>query len=227
MVESATNEKRHSINIPNSIGPEERIRNHCCARGTKRRPGLRGLFEGRLRELQEKGRSLSATLPRPVPNWSQRLLEANKMRKKLGRPQKKKGVSSFMQFERAGIVMSLYDKARKNGQKHSAAVAQTVELIKHNLPMMRISETEVKRILGTYRPRGSQIIVRFECSMLSGEELAKRYCIVSKLAAISEKKGSKLPAPSDVILPKSVRTYKMYFSERPNYPRHNRKLPKE
>jgi hypothetical protein len=43
---------------------------------------------------------------------------------------------------RAVIVMSLYDEARKNGQKHSAAVTQTVELVKQRDPAMRISETE-------------------------------------------------------------------------------------
>jgi hypothetical protein len=149
------------------------------------------------------------------------------MKKKLGRPRKKKGVSSFMQFERAGLAMSSYDEARKNGQKHSAAVAQTVELLKHSHPVIRISQTEVKRILAACRPRGSHTILRFECSTLSGEEIAKRYGIEEQPAALSQKKGPKLPAPSDVILPKSITTYKMYIGERPNYSRHNRKLPKE
>ena len=77
------------------------------------------------------------------------------MKKKLGRPRKKEGVISFWNFQRAGIVMSLYDEARKSGQKHIAAIAQTVELIKQRDPVMRISETEVKRILATWRPRKS------------------------------------------------------------------------
>jgi hypothetical protein len=150
----------------------------------------------------------------------------NKLKKKMGRPRKKEGVISFWHFQRAGIVMSLYDEAQKNGQKHSAAVAQTVELIKQRDPVMRISETEVKRILAAWRPRGSYIILRLECSTLSEEELAKRYSIESQKPAMSLKKGSKLPAPSEVIHPKSVTTYKMSFGERPNYPRHNRKIPK-
>lgn len=132
-----------------------------------------------------------------------------------------------MEFERAGLVMSSYDEARENGQKHSAAVAQTVELIQHSHPMMRISETEVKRILAACRPRGSHIILRFECLTLSGKELAKRYRIDAQPAAVSQQKGSTLPAPSNVIFPSSVTTFKMYFGERPNYPRHNQKPPKE
>ena len=149
------------------------------------------------------------------------------MKKKLGRPRKKEGVTSFMNFERAGMVMTFYDKGRENGQKHSAAVAQTVELIKQSNPMFRISESEVKRILAVWCPRGSHIILRIECSMLSKEEIAKQYRKDAQLADMSQKNGSKLPAPSDVILPKSIAKFKIYFSERPNYPRHNRKPPKE
>ena len=132
-----------------------------------------------------------------------------------------------MVFERASLVMTSYDEARKNGQKHSAAVVQTVELIKQSNPMMRISKTEVKRILAAWRPSGSHIILRIECSMLSKEEIAKQYCSEPQPAAMSQKEGSQLPAPSDVMLPKSITTYKMHFGERPNYPRHNRKPPKE
>jgi hypothetical protein len=147
--------------------------------------------------------------------------------KKLGRPRKKKGVTSFMNFQRIGLVMHWYDEERTIGQKHSAAVAQTVELIKQNHPMMRISQAEVKRILAALRPRGSHTILRFEGSTLRGEELAKHCRIEAQPAVVSKKKGSKLLAPADVILPKSVTTYKMYIGERPNYPRHNLKPPKE
>jgi hypothetical protein len=149
------------------------------------------------------------------------------MKKKLGRPRREEGMISFWNFKRGGIAMSTYDKARKNGEKHSAAVAQTVEFIKQHYPMMRISETEVKRTLAGWRPRGSHTILRIECSTLVGEEVAKHYLIEAQPAAMSQENGSKLAAPSDVILPKSITTYKMYFSERPNYPRHNRKLPKQ
>jgi hypothetical protein len=149
------------------------------------------------------------------------------MKKKLGRPRKTKGEFSTNDLVRAGTVMGLYDQARQNGQKHSAAVMQSVELIKQRHPMIRISETEVKRILAVWRPRGSHTILRFEYSMISGEELAKRCGIEAHPAAVSQDQCSKLPVPSGVIPPKSLTTYKVYFGERPNYPRHNRKLPKE
>jgi hypothetical protein len=148
------------------------------------------------------------------------------MEKKLGRPRREKGMISFWNFQRGGIAMSSYDEARKNGEKHSAAVAQTVEFIKQYYPMMRISETEVKRTLAAWRPRRSHTILRIECSTIVGEEVAKPCLIEAQLAAMAEKKEAKLPVPSDVILPKSITTYKMYFGERPNYPRHNRKLPR-
>jgi hypothetical protein len=149
------------------------------------------------------------------------------MKKKMGRPRKTEGLISHQDFARAGIVMSSYDEARKDGQKHSVAVRQTVEFVKQRYPKKRISETEVKRILAIWRPRGSHTILRFECSTLSKDELTKHYWIQDQLAALSQKKGLKLAAPSDVIPPKPVTTYKMRFGERPNYPRHNRKSPKE
>ena len=127
------------------------------------------------------------------------------MKKKLGRPRKEKGATSFSGFERAVVAMNLYDEGRMNGQKHSAAVTRTVELIKQSYLRMPISETGVKRILAAWRPRRSHTIVRFECSALSEEELVKRY----------------------VIPPHSVTTYKICVGERPNYSRHNRRLPKE
>lgn len=149
------------------------------------------------------------------------------MKKKLGRPRKTEGGFSTNDLVRAGTVMALYDQARQNGQKHSAAVMQSVELIKQRHPMMRVSETEVKRILAVWRPRGSHSILRFEYSTVSGEELANRYGIEAHPSAASQYQCSKLPTPSGVIPPKSLTTYKIYFGERPNYPRHNRKQPKE
>jgi hypothetical protein len=68
------------------------------------------------------------------------------MKKKLGRPRKAEGLLSHQDFARAGIVMSLYDEARKDGQKHSVAVRQTVEFVEQRYPKKRISETGVKRI---------------------------------------------------------------------------------
>jgi hypothetical protein len=149
------------------------------------------------------------------------------MKKKPGRPRKTPGLISDREFARAGIVMSVFDEAREKNQKHSAAVVLTVEFIKQRYPMMRISETEVKRILAVWRPRKGHTILRFERSMLSEEELVKFNWIQAQFATLRQKKGLTLPPPSDVIPPKSVTTFKIRIGERPNYPRHNRKIPKQ
>ncbi len=149
------------------------------------------------------------------------------MKKKLGRPRNPEGAISPQDFARAGIAMSVYDEARETGQKHSVAVAQTVEFIKQRHPKMRISETEVKRILAKLRPRKSQTILLFERSTPSEEELAKFRCIQEQLRALQQEKGLRLPVPSGVDAAKPVTIYKIRFGERPNYPRHNRKTPKE
>jgi len=149
------------------------------------------------------------------------------MEKKLGRPQKSKGVISAQDFARAGIAMSVYDEARENGQKHSVAVAQSVEFIKQRHPKMRISETEVKRNLAKFRPRNSQTILLFERSTPTEEELAKFRSIQERLRALQQEKGLRLAAPSGVDAAKPVTIYKIRFGERPKYPRHNRKTSKE
>ena len=68
----------------------------------------------------------------------------------MGRPPKKEEEISLRDSVRAGIVMSFYDQARENGQKHSVAVAQTVEWIKQRNPKFPISETGVKRNLAAW-----------------------------------------------------------------------------
>jgi len=149
------------------------------------------------------------------------------MEKKLGRPRKSKGVISAQDFARAGIAMSVYDEARENGQKHSVAVAQSVEFTRQHYPEMRISETGVKRILAKLRPRKSQTILLFERSTPSQEELAKFRCIQEQVRALQQEKGLRLAAPSGVDAAKPVTIYKIRFGERPKYPRHNRKTSKE
>jgi hypothetical protein len=148
------------------------------------------------------------------------------MKTKMGRPRKRKGVISSWAFTRAGIVMSAYDEARENGQKHSAAVRQSVEVIRQRHPEIPISETGVRRILSQFRPIGSHVIIRFKRSKLTGEALAKHYWILNQLAAFAQEKGLKSPALSNLYPRKSVAIYQMSFGKRPNYPRHNRKSSK-
>jgi hypothetical protein len=95
-----------------------------------------------------------------------------KPKKKLGRPRKTEGLISHRDFARAAIVMSAYNDARKNGEKHSVGVKQSVEVARQRHPTMRISETGVKRILAEFRPRKGQTILRFERSTLTNEDRA-------------------------------------------------------
>ena len=137
-----------------------------------------------------------------------------KLKQKLGRPRKIKGVISESKFARVRIAIGLYDEERKNGQKHSAAVSQTVELIKLRYPMIRISETEVKRILASWHPRESHNNLLIEGLTYTEEERA------------NDSRLENPTGPSDVISRNSVTRYQVRFGKRPSYPRHNRKPPK-
>lgn len=148
-----------------------------------------------------------------------------RMGKKLGRPRKIEGVISYKDFRRAGIVMSVYDEVRKDGQKHDVAVRETVEIIKQRYPNKRISETGVRRILAQFRPKTSRIILRFEREILSGEDLARHNWIQEDLAHLGQPKRSE-PAPASDGS-RTVTVYRIRLCERPNYGRHNRKPPKE
>jgi hypothetical protein len=76
------------------------------------------------------------------------------MTNKLGRP-KADGRQPFMVVERLSLVLFAYDLARKAGMKHSMAIMAAVEYVKTIAPAMKISETEVKRILAYWRAKGA------------------------------------------------------------------------
>jgi hypothetical protein len=146
-----------------------------------------------------------------------------------GRPRKEAGTMEFRHFVRAGIVMAAYDEARQNDQKHSVAVRLAVEFVKQNYPKLRISETAVRRILAQWRPKNSGMILRFERSIMTADEIAKYRSIRKQAAAFQQKEGLKVPVPSDIInSPSKPRTkFLARFGERPNYPRSNRKVTKD
>ena len=81
-----------------------------------------------------------------------------------GKTQKTKGVISYQNFTRAGIVMCVYDELRKNGQKHSLAVSETIEFTTQHYPNKRVSETAVRRNLGEFRPE--KVTPHFSSSVL-------------------------------------------------------------
>src|SRR5580692_4541132 len=136
-----------------------------------------------------------------------------------GRPKNKEGIVPLWRFARAGIVMCVYDEARKRGEKHSAAVNQAVKYVRLNRSEMPISETEVKRTLAAFRPRHSRTILRFKRSTISKKKLKQLRSIQKQLASVRAKKG--LPLPRIPNLPKSPVAYTFGFKERPLYPRHN------
>jgi hypothetical protein len=139
-------------------------------------------------------------------------------KRKRGRP---RGRITPRNFVRAGIVMSAYDEIRQSGEKHSVAVALTVENVKQHYPELRISETAVKRILAKWRPKGKQVILRFDRMSPTNEDLATVAKIRQCTAILQHPDAPVLPLDSYMYPRKKV--HKIRFAERPNYPRHNRK----
>ena len=162
---------------------------------------------------------------KPGRGVGERIRRMEKRRK--GRPRKKEDSIEFWQFARAGIVMAAYDEARKKGEKHRGAVREAVDSVRLGSPEMPISETGVKCILSTFRPRGSGTILRFERSTPSEKDIKINRWIREQLATLQGKKGLTLPVPPNYDLARSVTAFTIRFAERPNYPRHNRKNPKE
>ena len=60
-----------------------------------------------------------------------------------------------MMLGRVTLAVYAYDLATGAGEKHSVAISEAVQYIRHTAPRMRISETEVKRIMADWRPKGS------------------------------------------------------------------------
>jgi hypothetical protein len=144
-------------------------------------------------------------------------------KKPRGRPRKKDDSFEPWQFGRAAIVLSAYDDAREKGEKHSVAVRGTVATVRRCSPELPISETGVKRILSTFRSRKSRTILRFERSPLSEEDKPRRRWIWEQIAALEKKKGVTLPEPPVYDETPLREKFLIRFSERPDYPRHNRK----
>ena len=145
-----------------------------------------------------------------------------------GRPKKIKDSIEPRQFGRAALVLSAYNEARKRGEKHSSAVTSTVKFVKRCNPTVPISEAGVRRILAMFQRKGEGTVLWFERSAFS-EEDKKKFDLIFKLtAAFAEKKGltcQQFPLYDDETRPREK--FIIRYSERPNYPRHNAKKPKE
>jgi hypothetical protein len=148
-------------------------------------------------------------------------------KRRRGSPRKIEDSLEPWQFGRLAKVTAAYDEARRKGEKHSVAVRDTVESLKRTSPKMPISETEVRRILSTYRPKGSGIILLFERSVMSETDIQRHRWIREQIAAWREKKGITLPQLPAYDVTRRREKFTIRYSERPDYPRHNRKAPKE
>jgi hypothetical protein len=143
--------------------------------------------------------------------------------KKMGRP-RKNGVVGPKHLARALMIVDFYSKARREGSKYSAAVRETVDAIKQIAPGVPISETEVRRVVAEFSPRGSQIALTVEFSILEGEEAARHrraHAVKMEQAGV---KGLSEMSESD--LQKPLKRFTFGLSEKPQYPRHNAKKPK-
>jgi hypothetical protein len=99
--------------------------------------------------------------------------EITKASSKRGRPHAK-GLKPLWMLLRISHVLKEYDDARLQG-KHLAAIRTTIDAIRNRFPKMRISETEVKRIVASQRAKGLTEILRFEERTLEGEEAKNFY----------------------------------------------------
>ena len=120
-----------------------------------------------------------------------------------GRPSKNGAQEGWMLL-RAAWVLEAYDGARKNGLKHSGGITEAVNSVRKKHPKMPISETVVKRILASHRPKHSRNVL------------------------IIEKEGvqQSIDLIGGVALSKPLIRYAMKLDDRPVYPRRNAKTPK-
>jgi hypothetical protein len=68
---------------------------------------------------------------------------------KRGRP--KSSYQKSWMLARAVLALYAYGRARDAGEKHSVAITEAVNYIRTICPRMKVSETEVKRILAVWR----------------------------------------------------------------------------
>jgi hypothetical protein len=143
--------------------------------------------------------------------------------KKMGRP-RKNGVVEPAHLARAFMIVNAYSKARGEGSKHTAAVRETVDAIKQLAPGIRISETEVKRVIAEFLPQGSQVALSVESSNLEGEEAARHRRFHADMLEQAGIKG--LTNMTDSDLRKPLKRFIFGFGQKPHYPRHNAKRSK-
>jgi hypothetical protein len=67
-----------------------------------------------------------------------------------GRPK----LNGVTKLQRDLTVVWSYNESRRAGEKHATAVAHAASEVRKQYPEIKISETEVKRTLAKYQPKG-------------------------------------------------------------------------
>jgi hypothetical protein len=142
--------------------------------------------------------------------------------KRRGRPHKH-GLKKPSALARALMVVYAYDKARKEGLKHSAAIREAVAFVKRIHPEMAISETEVRRILAEFHSSKSPVALRSNYEIVVGKEAARFRGLLAQIPGFKDSKSSSNSSRQDPQRP--LRRFSIGYVKRPNYPRHNAKKP--
>ena len=74
-------------------------------------------------------------------------------KRKRGRP-RTYGVTQHYVFIRAMIVLDAMRRARSRSEKYLASIQLAIAAVRAKYPTMRISSTEVKRVMAEFQPRG-------------------------------------------------------------------------
>ncbi len=90
---------------------------------------------------------------------------------KRGRP-RTYGEKPGWMFVRLGFVLCAFDEAKKNGEKYVDAISAGISAVRSRFPEMRISRTEVKRMLAARQLENPDQTLLFwedppECSNLA------------------------------------------------------------
>lgn len=135
---------------------------------------------------------------------------------------KKNGARPCWMLLRTVMVLAAYDRARKRGEKHSVAIAETVLAVRTWAAEMPISETEVKRVLAEFRAKDSTSALIIKQGIAQPPE-ADSWFDDLKWAAEESRGTLKLPSFSHQSNPPRVRKFTIHVGPRPCYPRHNSK----
>lgn len=132
-----------------------------------------------------------------------------------GRPRNKPNTIPGWQFLRAVMVLSAYDQARAVDGNYSGAVAFAVQSVRSLFRPMRISETEVKRILSKWRPRENGMVLCPQPTAIDEKDVQLNRLAREQLASWKGKKGLTLPNfPSDDRL-RMAKAFTIRIAERP------------